>query len=197
MSSCSVLLRAQLNGRVARYSPSIPTECIYSSVRFAWRTRPQSSDQSTLPLPQSCRPGFTCFPSRRQEYHRQQSLCCSHLSQCVSNHIDTTHTDVHYPDKIVHLNFWEFAFDLPYALMCLLCSSSETAQPHASEVVHCLMSEPLVQTTQSKSSFMEGRSFVLLCETWRSFAKHSNDLRTLGHITALIDPGISYCSAMA
>lgn len=84
-----------------------------------------------------------------------------------------------------------------YALKCLLCTSTGTVQPTtfwdqvqklcatyvktsspmseeeqlsvAKLVSECL--GELVQMAQSKTSFMEGKSFVLLCETWTSFAK--------------------------
>jgi separase len=36
-------------------------------------------------------------------------------------------------------------------------------------VSECL--DELVQMAQSRTSFMEDKSFVLLCETWTSFAK--------------------------
>ncbi|KAG2081359.1 peptidase family C50-domain-containing protein [Suillus cothurnatus] len=107
-----------------------------------------------------------------------------------------------------------------YALKCLLCTSPGTVQPNTfwdqiqklctvyvrspspmSETeelsVAMLVSESLgevVQMAQSKSSFVEGKSFALLCETWTSFAKRSNDLRTLDRITDLLGPGTSSCS---
>jgi separase len=84
-----------------------------------------------------------------------------------------------------------------YALKCLLCTSPGTVQPSTfwdqiqktctvyvrssfpiSEVeelsVTTFVSESLgevVQIAQSKPSFVEGRSFVLLCEMWTGFAK--------------------------
>ncbi|KAG0699186.1 peptidase family C50-domain-containing protein [Suillus ampliporus] len=104
-----------------------------------------------------------------------------------------------------------------YALKCLLCTSAGTVQSstfwdqiqkscttyvktsspmsEAEEFsVAKLVSESLgevVQIAQSKSSFVEGKSFVLLCETWTSFAKRNNDLRTLDRITDLMSPGSS------
>ncbi|KAG2038447.1 peptidase family C50-domain-containing protein [Suillus americanus] len=107
-----------------------------------------------------------------------------------------------------------------YALKCLLCTSPGTVQPNtfwdqiqksctvyvrsssptseAEELsIATLVSESLgevVQIAQSKSSFLEGNSFILLCETWTRFAKRSNDLRTLDRITDLMGPGSSSCS---
>ncbi|KAG1861269.1 peptidase family C50-domain-containing protein [Suillus subluteus] len=107
-----------------------------------------------------------------------------------------------------------------YALKCLLCTSPGTVQPNtfwdqiqksctvyvrssspmseAEELsVATLVSESLgevVQIAQSKLSFLEGNSFILLCETWTRFAKRSNDLRTLDRITDLMGPGSSSCS---
>jgi separase len=89
-----------------------------------------------------------------------------------------------------------------YALKCLLCTSPGTIQPNTfwdqiqksctvyvrssfpiSEVEELsaatLVSESLgevVQIAQSKSSFVEGRSFVLLCEMWTGFAKRVRHL---------------------
>ncbi|KAG1775528.1 peptidase family C50-domain-containing protein [Suillus placidus] len=106
-----------------------------------------------------------------------------------------------------------------YALKCLLCTSPGTVQPNAfwdqiqkSCTVYVRssfpMSEPeelsvatlvseslgeIVQIAQSKSSFVEGKSFVLLCEMWTSFAKRSNNLRTLDRIADLMGPGSSSC----
>ncbi|KAG2136721.1 peptidase family C50-domain-containing protein [Suillus clintonianus] len=108
-----------------------------------------------------------------------------------------------------------------YALRCLLCTSVGTVQPNtfweqvqkscaayvkssspmseAEELsVARLVSESLgevVQIAQSRSSFVEGKSFVLLCETWTSFAKRSNDLCTLDRITDLMGPGSTSCSS--
>ncbi|KAG2336613.1 hypothetical protein BDR05DRAFT_1005710 [Suillus weaverae] len=60
-----------------------------------------------------------------------------------------------------------------------------------------LVSESLgeiVQIAQSQPSFVEEKSFVLLCEMWKSFAKRSNNLRTLDRITDLTGSGSSSCS---
>jgi separase len=88
-----------------------------------------------------------------------------------------------------------------YALKCLLCTSSGTVQPTnfwdqvrksctacvktsspMSEVEELssakLVSEclgELVQMAQSRSSFIEGKSFILTCEMWMSFAKRVRD----------------------
>lgn len=88
-----------------------------------------------------------------------------------------------------------------YALKCLLCTSSGTVQPtnfwdqvqksctacvktlspmsEAEELsVAKLVSEclgELVQMAQSRSSFIEGKSFILICEMWMSFAKRVRD----------------------
>ncbi|KAG1788751.1 peptidase family C50-domain-containing protein [Suillus plorans] len=107
-----------------------------------------------------------------------------------------------------------------YALKCLLSTSPGTVQPNtfwdqiqksctayvrssfpvseAHELsVATLVSECLgevVLIAQSKPSFMEGKSFILLCETWTSLAKRSNDLCTLDRITDLMGPASSSCS---
>ncbi|KAG1748438.1 peptidase family C50-domain-containing protein [Suillus paluster] len=109
-----------------------------------------------------------------------------------------------------------------YALKCLLCTSAGTVQPSTfwdqiqkSCTMYVKTSSPMseaeelsvakfvserlgevVQIAQSKPSFVEGKSFVLLCETWTSFAKRSNDLRTLDRITDLMGPvSPSSCSS--
>ncbi|KAG1731550.1 peptidase family C50-domain-containing protein [Suillus lakei] len=139
-------------------------------------------------------------------------------------HIDTTltraYTVLTKSCSSLSANSRSTFFIRMYALKCLLCTSAGTVQPNTfwdqiqkscTVYVRCsspmseaeelsiakLVSESLgevVQIAQSKSSFVEGKSFVLLCETWASFAKRNNDLRTLDRITELMGPGSSSCS---
>ncbi|KAG1823730.1 peptidase family C50-domain-containing protein [Suillus subaureus] len=141
-----------------------------------------------------------------------------------SKHIDTTltraYTVLTKSCSSISANARSTFLIRVYALKCLLCTSPGTVQPNtfwdqiqksctvyvrssspmseAEELpVATLLSESLgevVQIAQSKPMFLEGKSFVLLCETWTSFAKRSNDFRTLDRIINLMGPGSSSCS---
>jgi separase len=111
------------------------------------------------------------------------------------------HTGIYCADKIMFLAVCELMLIRMYALKCLLCTSAGTVQPNTfwdqiqkSCTVYVRYSSPMseaeelsvaklvskslgevVQIAQSKSSFVEGKPFVLLCETWASFAKRVRD----------------------